>query len=944
MTRPKRDHILRTAIAIRAYSEDPNRDPVSTRPPTEEIDASPWTLVFDCETTTDATQRLRVGFYQLRNDGKLEKEGIFFDPNAISPDEATRLRAYAKLRDIETLTIVVFRSEVFLRYGYTRQGTVVGFNLPFDLSRIAINHGPARRNMRGGFSFELTRNSDDPRVRVKHLSPRAALIDFAKPGEQETARGMRNRGLKIPAYRGHFVDVKTAAAALLSRRFSLEILAAHLGTPTQKHKTDEHGTLTPAYLDYARADVQVTWECYADLSRRYSEHRLKRSIDRLLSEASIGKAYLQEMGIRPFLACDPTFPRERFGEILCAYYGGRAEVRNRRVIREVVYCDFKSMYPTVNALMGLWQFVIAEGMVVEDSTVDTRGFLETITLGDLQRPEVWRKLCTLVRVNSEESIFPVRTDYDCVTYTIGLNHLMAEEPLWFTLADCIVSKLLTGRCPQIDKAQTYRPGPRQSGLEPIRILGKCDFAIDPNSDDFFTRLIDLRDEAKANRDPIEKTLKIIANSTSYGIFIEVTRDDAPKSELLDVFGIDGKCKHVCTKALEQPGRYFHPLLGVLITGAARLMLGIAEMKTDELGLDWAFCDTDSLAIVRPDCISRNAFHRKAKEIVDWFRPLNPYRRPDSILKIEDVNFAMDSKEPEPLYCFAISSKRYALFNLDSRENSILRKASAHGLGHLIDPYEEADAPSGLPKPQVPLSDIGVHRWHHDFWIKIIQAAVDGHPDQVPLDWHPSFSLPAAMRYSASSPQLLTWLDQWNAGKPYNERIRPFGFMLSYAARTGMFGQFPEMSVVDSPRRGRPRKDGVSKPIAPFCRDPSRALRSVFDRITGEPVDSEQLKTYAEALAQYHLSCEDKFSNGQFFDRGRTERRLVVATAFVLIGKEANRIGESGEADPIVNAMQVFRSEASMLVSCRRPRPQPDHCDARTTSLTAPKRSFMLTVG
>jgi hypothetical protein len=832
MTQPKRDHILRTAIAIRAYSEDPNRDPVSTRPPTEEIDASRWTLVFDCETTIDATQRLRVGFYQLRNDGKLEKEGIFFDPNAISPDEESRLRVYAKLRDIEILTIAVFRSEVFLKFGYTRRGTVVGFNLPFDLSRIAINHGPARRNMRGGFSFELTRNGDDPRVRVKHLSPRAALIDFAKPGEQETARGMRNRGLKIPAYRGHFVDVKTAAAALLSRRFSLETLAAHLGTPTQKHKTDEHGMLTPAYLDYARADVQVTWECYADLSRRYSEHRLKRSIDRLLSEASIGKAYLQEMGIRPFLACDPTFPRERFGEILCAYYGGRAEVRNRRVIRA----------------------------------------------------------------------------------------------LWFTLADCIVSKLLTGRCPQIDKAQTYRPGPRQSGLEPIRILGKGDFAIDPNSDDFFTRLIDLRDEAKANRDPIEKTLKIIANSTSYGIFIEVTRDDAPKSELLDVIGIDGECKHVRTKALEQPGRYFHPLLGVLITGAARLMLGIAEMKTDELGLDWAFCDTDSLAIVRPDCISRNAFHRKAKEIVDWFRPLNPYRRPDSILKMEDVNFAIDSKEPEPLYCFAISSKRYALFNLDSRESPILRKASAHGLGHLIDPYEEVDAPSGLPKPQVPLSDIGVHRWHHDFWIKIIQAAVDGHPDQVPLDWHPSFSLPAAMRYSASSPQLLTWLDQWNAGKPYNEQIRPFGFMLSYAARTGTFAQFPETSVVDSPRRGRPRKDGVSKPIAPFCRDPSRALRTVFDRITGEPVDSEQLKTYAEALAQYHLSCEDKFSNGQFFDRGRTERRLVVATAFVLIGKEANRIGASGEADPIVNTMQVFRSEASVLLSCRRPRPEPDHRD------------------
>jgi len=66
-------------------------------------------------------------------------------------------------------------------------------------------------------------------------------------------------------------------------------------------------------------------------------------------------------------------------------------------------------------------------------------------------------------------------------------------------------------------------------------------------------------------------------------------------------------------------------------------------------------------------------------------------------------------------------------------------------------------------------------------------------------------------------------------------------------------------------------------------------------ITGEPIPPDRLKTYAEALAQYHLSREDKFENGQFLDRGRTERRHVIETGFKLIGKEANRVGESGEA-------------------------------------------------
>jgi hypothetical protein len=904
MKQSKRDYFLRTAIAIRAYSEDPDRDPVGMRPPVAETDDSPWTLVFDCETTIDATQRLRFGFYQIRNGETLDQEGIFYDPSAIMAEEEALLSNYATLRHLRKITVGTFRSEVFLKYGYTRCGTVVGFNLPFDISRVALDHGPARRNMRGGFSFELSRNGEDPRVRVKHLSPKAALIDFAKPGDQETGGGMRNRGFKVSTYRGHFVDIKTAATALLSGRFSLESLARYLNTPTQKHKTDEHGTLTPAYLDYARADVQVTWECYSELGRRYHEHALRRTISRLLSEASIGKAYLQEMGIKPFMACDPRFPRARFGEMLCAYFGGRAEVRNRRVVREVLYCDFKSMYPTVNGLMGLWEFVISEGIVIEDTTEETRRFLEDVTLEDLRRPAVWRKLRTLVRVMPNEDIFPVRAEYDEVTNTIGVNSLATKEPLWFTLADCIVSKLTTGKCPTIEKAQSYRPGLRQSGLKPIRILGNPDFTINPKSDDFFTRLIDLRDEAKANGDPIEKTLKIIANSTSYGIFIEVTRDDAPKSELLDVYGPNGECERVCTKALEQPGRYFNPLLGVLITGAARLMLGIAELKTDELGLDWVFCDTDSLAIAKPDCISRGDFHKKTKQIVNWFNPLNPYRKPGSILKIEAINYGIGSKVLEPLYCFAISAKRNVLFNLDSNEQPIIRKASAHGLGHLIDPYGEAEASPNLPTPQVSLAEIGVHRWHHDFWINIIQAAVDGHPDQVSLDWHPALSRPAAMRYSASSPQLLNWVARWNEGRLYEDQIRPFGFLLCFMPRKGVFAPF-SVAPIDKSGPGRPSKTDDLAPIAPYDSDPKRALEKVFDRVTGKPISQEQLKTYAEVLAQYHLSPEDKFENGQFLDRGRTVRRHVVATGFVLIGKEANQVGESGECHPIVSATEQF---------------------------------------
>jgi hypothetical protein len=158
----------------------------------------------------------------------------------------------------------------------------------------------------------------------------------------------------------------------------------------------------------------------------------------------------------------------------------------------------------------------------------------------------------------------------------------------------------------------------------------------------------------------------------------------------------------------------------------------------------------------------------------------------------------------------------------------------------------------------------------------------------------------------SSSKSIVTMHQSRSRSPYSarEQIRPFGFLLTFMPRKGMFGPFTS-TMVETPTRGRPVKTDDFAPIAPYDSDPTLALSKVFDRLTGKPVRPEQLKTYAEVLAQYHLSSEDKFENGQFLDRGRTERRLVVATGFVWIGKEANQVGESGEADPIWSAVEEF---------------------------------------
>ena len=141
------------------------------------------------------------------------------------------------------------------------------------------------------------------------------------------------------------------------------------------------------------------------------------------------------------------------------------------------------------------------------------------------------------------------------------------------------------------------------------------------------------------------------------------------------------------------------------------------------------------------------------------------------------------------------------------------------------------------------------------------------------------------------------MKHWNEGKPYREQVRPFGFLVAPMARKGVFADIAEPVLVDPHKRGRPLKSPDPKPIAPFDTDPEKAVEHAFDRVTGKPINPSQLKTYAEVLAQYHLSTEDKFENGEFLDQGETQRRHVIAESFVLIGKEANKVGKSGEEEP-----------------------------------------------
>ena len=124
--------------------------------------------------------------------------------------------------------------------------------------------------------------------------------------------------------------------------------------------------------------------------------------------------------------------------------------------------------------------------------------------------------------------------------------------------------------------------------------------VDPRSEDFFRAVVEER--KRSQREGLEeraKGLKVLANATSYGIYAQMTRHElgGGRREELEVFSDPDEPWSWRTSVPEDPGDFCFPALAASITGGARLMLGLLERLVTDRDGTYAFCDTDSMAVV-----------------------------------------------------------------------------------------------------------------------------------------------------------------------------------------------------------------------------------------------------------------------------------------------------------------------------------------------------------
>lgn len=684
-------------------------------------------LIFDTETTIDTIQKLNFGFYRRCKFGttgyQCVEEGVLYADDLDAAQREVLALFVSDPRNLPQLDVKMFpppmRLNLYSRYAFVervfwkairRGAMIVGFNLPYDLSRLAVKSAPADD---GGWSLALSTRRSRKTGEIE-LNPERPRVVITSKGSKLTFISLKGifRKTEWPLEGGRFLDLRTLGWALRNESFSLETACEAFNVSGKLEHTPT-GRVTLEEIAYCRQDVRATADLLNAMKKEFDQHPIDLRPDRAYSPASIAKAYLEAMSVAHPAAHFTTANRE-LGIAMQGYYGGRAECRIRKTPVPVVLTDFTSQYPTVNALFGNWDVLTAESATFEDCTDEMREMLAGLTLEHAFNPEFWKRLSFLALVKPDADILPVRTVYNGRTQNIGLNYLTSAEPIWFAGPDIIASRLLTGKEPCIIKAIRMVPHGQQSSLKASNLAQMV--SINPVSDDFFCHVVEQKSFHKRTNKALAYFLKILGNSGSYGLFVEVNPDELRKPVTIKVFSGEIS-RELVRRDVEKTGAWYFPPMASLITAGGRLLLAMLERCVRDAGGTYLFCDTDSLCIVSskdgglvpcPGGEYRVSEGREAVKVLPWkqveeitgrFNLLNPYNRElvPEILKIEDVNF-VDSDRSKPqrqLFGYAISAKRYALY-IQNETGIAIVKASAHGLGFLYPPKDgfskDADAP------------------------------------------------------------------------------------------------------------------------------------------------------------------------------------------------------------------------------------------------------------
>jgi hypothetical protein len=747
---------------------------------------APEALVLDCETSTEELgQKLNFGVYRkcklVKGEYVTAEEGIIVADRleeregkeavellqrfACTHKADTTCGRFAKIRVYSRSEFV---EKVFYPWAVLRKAVIVGANLPFDLSVLSVAYHEHKTE--NGFSSELAaryrkkENKRYPRLRDVPKNSRTSFLDLSG-GTGAYKCGKR--------FRGRFLDVLTFAFAMRNTHFSLGSACGQWDVPGKlDHKPS--GKVTLEEIKYCREDVAATLRLLNAQMTEYETYPILLPPESAVSPASLAKSFKETMGLERPLIKFNRLPNRIHGIAMQAYFGGRSEVRIRDVELPVVLLDYTSNYPASAALLNTWNLEIAEKIRIKDFTKEARAILRSVSPHKVRERKFWSQLNFIAKVVPDGQFLPGRTVFSeesgAEDTNIGWNPLFSSSGIWFTAPD-LANAVLHGHAIKIMKAIRLDPIRIQDGIANKIPLGNR--IIDPIQDNPYVAWVEEKEVTKGEK---RNFIKCLLNAGGYGLTAELNRKRFGKNnpQKIRVWTGEKELPPITSTEFEEPGKWYFPWTGSLITGGGRLLLGVLEKEVLTLGGSFLMTDTDSMAAVAtergglipcpggphrmPD--GREAVkalsRKQVEEITDRIQELSPYNSKIRFLKLDKVNFDRNGKQHQ-LFGLGYSAKRYCL-----RTEKEIIKPSEHGLGSYFVPAED-DEP--FWKPETCLEDKTYPRWIKELWeLKF------GMRKALPK-WADYYSM---RKYSVTTPNVLQKLRKLDrdAAKPHSFCISP----------------------------------------------------------------------------------------------------------------------------------------------------------------------------
>jgi len=852
-------------------------------------------------TTPDETQRLRYAFYQCHDLRQgIAEEGVFIadDLESSDPEGFAGILRFCDRSRLPCLTRAEWIERRFYPEAWSLGAMVIGFQLPFQLSRLAVRASAGRGRAREAFSLWLSENPYRANLSIQPISPQAAFIQFLRPKRHRKAT------LRDP-FEGRFLDLQTLSFALTGTPMSFQA-AAKTFLPEEEaeasalldSRTHRLARITPAALASARKGVGILFRLFVRLWEGYNafefatwepescQESQATPITRIFSPASLAKATFKKMGLSP-----PGGSPRAQGIAMAAFYGGRTEVALRKVLVPARLLDFTSQYPAVFTLLNLWPWMTAgrlEGVETDGEEVLRLLADEVRDPETLFDPAFWPNLAGYAEIVPQGDLLPVRAPFGkgsgsregLLPVGLSLAPLESRTPLWFALPDLVASVLLTGKIPRILKSFKITPHTKPPSLKTVS-LGPG-VQLDPSDPKLFARLIEERKRLQERGEAaLANGLKLIANTGCYGILVEfdpvcLSRKDASLRSVL--YAGDHTFEKVWHGRIERAGSWACPVIGSLVTAGGRLLLALLQWEVERRGGAFVWCALDAACIVaagaapttHPPAGIRPLTEKEFAAIQAAFQKLSPYdpARVPQFLKEEGRGDA-----------FAIAPNRYCLRDGEAA----FVKMTLHGLGGVLAPEAES------------LKAFGA-----ELWAALLSGTSPPAWDQEPLRRLFPIRKPATWQRIRKEGRR----GRGKGKKPYPQQIKPFNTLQS-VQRQQLFGpkRNPgEVQQVFAPYPTTPMTRSALLRQRWWDREGNPYLLDLTGEVSPGPglFPARTIRSFVEeefALTEEVKRVDDSGQRCRTWTKGRLFPLPVVATGIYLIGKETDRVVVGDPADP-----------------------------------------------